>query len=383
MFSRNRVWEHKYSGSMLSRDPFELTGSLDDNKGKKMLLLHLMHNVIYDDSRRYLLNQVSALEEQRRQNLLEREGKRAARNVDNGSNSGGGDEPADEQQNDSSSNSGGGGEAAAEQPTYGSTSGGEAEQSNGDHLEGNVEEIIPQQPSTKKGPKKNFALQAIQTNLRFGHLAEAQNCDGKRTTRPVVKLGSAKDGGSSEGTQLGRVDSGGVQSKTTAGGNKLKKTEQKNKPIAVTTPRTSKKAVRITKTTTKPATSTTGRRKRGQENTQQDEEEEMEETQLKRPRGRPPTYNSIPAVPPEATSSSTATSSTHGNELLAMQQRAFEKQLAELKAENAKVAKAQAAAVADALAKFSKDADEKAYRARDRDEEQLGFFSYLTKFYFF
>ena len=363
MLSRNRVWEHKYSGSMLSRDPFELTGSLDDNKGKKMLLLHLMHNVIYDDSRRYLLNQVSALEEQRRQNLLEREGKRAARNVDNGSNSGGGDEPADEQQNDSSSNSGGGGgEAAAEQPTYGSTSGGEAEQSNGDHLEGNVEEIVPQQPSTKKGPKKNFALQAIQTNLRFGHLAEAQNCDGKRTTRPVVKLGSAKDGGSSEGTQLGRVDSGGVQSKTTAGGNKLKKTEQKNKHIAVTPPRTSK-AVRITKTTTKPATSTTGRRKRGQENTQQDEEEEMEETQLKRPRGRPPTYNSIPAVPPEATSSSTATSSTHGNELLAMQQRAFEKQLAELKAENAKVAKAQAAAVADALAKFSKDADEKAYRA--------------------
>jgi hypothetical protein len=150
---------------MLSRDPFELTGSLDDNKGKKMLLLHLMHNVIYDYSRRYLLNQVSALEEQRRQNLLEREGKRAARNVDNGSNSGGGDEPADEQQNDSSSNSGGGGEAAAEQPTYGSTSGGEAEQSNGDHLEGNVEEIIPQQPSTKKGPKKNFALQAIQANL--------------------------------------------------------------------------------------------------------------------------------------------------------------------------------------------------------------------------
>ena len=383
MFSRNRVWEHKYSGSMLSRDPFELTGSLDDNKGKKMLLLHLMHNVIYDDSRRYLLNQVSALEEQRRQNLLERQGKRAARNVDNGSNCGGGDEPADEhaQQNDSSSNSGGG-EAAAEQPTYGSTSGGEAEQSNGDHLEGNVEEIVPQQPSTKKGPKKNFALQAIQTNLRFGHLAEAQNCDGKRTTRPVVKLGSAKDGGSSEGTQLGRVDSGGVQSKTTAGGNKLKKTEQKNKPIAVTPPRTSK-AVRITKTTTKPATSTTGRRKRGQENTQQDEEEEMEETQLKRPRGRPPTYNSIAAVPPEATSSSTATSSTHGNELLAMQQRAFEKQLAELKAENAKVAKAQAAAVADALAKFSKDADEKAYRARDRNEEQLGFLSYLTKFYFF
>ena len=92
VLSRNRVWEHKYSGSMLSRDPFELTGSLDDNKGKKMLLLHLMHNVIYDDSRRYLLNQVSALEEQRRQNLLEREGKRAARNVDNGSNSGGGDE---------------------------------------------------------------------------------------------------------------------------------------------------------------------------------------------------------------------------------------------------------------------------------------------------
>ena len=74
VFSRNRVWEHKYSGSMLSRDPFELTGSLDD-KGKKMLLLHLMHNAIYDDSRRYLLNQVSALEEQRRQNLLESQGK--------------------------------------------------------------------------------------------------------------------------------------------------------------------------------------------------------------------------------------------------------------------------------------------------------------------
>ena len=298
VFSRNRVWEHKYSGSMLSRDPFELTGSLDD-KGKKMLLLHLMHNVIYDDSRRYLLNQVSALEEQRRQTLLESQGKRAARNVDNGSNCGGGDEPADEQQkNDNSSNSRGE-EAAAEQPTHGSTSGGEAEQSNGDHLEGNVEEIVPQQPSTKKGPKKNFALQAIQTNLRFGHLAEAQNCDGKRTTRPVVKLGSAKDGGSSEGTQLGRVDSGGVLSKTTAGGNKLKKTEQKNKPIAVTPPKTSK-AVRITKTTTKPATSTTGRRKRGQENTQQEEEEEME-TQLKRPRGRPTIYNSIAAVPPEAT----------------------------------------------------------------------------------
>ena len=359
---------------MLSRDPFELTGSLDD-KGKKMLLLHLMHNVIYDDSRRYLLNQVSALEEQRRQNLLESQGKRAARNVDNGSNCGGGDEPADEhaQQNDSSSNSGGG-EAAAEQPTYGSTSGGEAEQSNGDHLEGNVEEIVPQQPSTKKGPKKNLALQAIQTNLRFGHLAEEQKCDGKRTSRPVVKLGSAQDGGSSEGAQLGRADSGGTQSKTTAGGNKLKKTEQKSKPIAGTPPRTSK-AVRITKTTTKPATSTTGRRKRGQENTEQEEEEEME-TQLKRPRGRPPIYNSIAAVPPEATSSSTATSSTHGNDLLAMQQRAFEKQLAELKAENAKVAKAQAAAVADALAKFSKDA-----RARDRNEEQLGL-SYLTKFYF-
>jgi hypothetical protein len=97
----------------------------------------------------------------------------------------------------------------------------------------------------------------------------------------------------------------------------------------------------------------------------------MEETQLKRPRGRPPTYNSIPAVPPEATSSSTATSSTHGNDLLAMQQRAFEKQLAELKAENTKVAKAQAAAVVD----------EKAYRARDRNEEQIGLF-YLTKFYF-
>ena len=64
-----------------------------------------------------------------------------------------------------------------------------------------------------------------------------------------------------------------------------------------------------------------------------------------------------------------------------MQQRAFEKQLAELKAENAKVAKAQAAAVADALAKFSKDANEKAYRARDRNEEQLDL-SYLTKFYF-
>ncbi len=155
VFSRNRVWEHKYSGSMLSRDPFELTGSLDD-KGKKMLLLHLMHNVIYDDSRRYLLNQVSALEEQRRQNLLERQGKKAARNVDDGSNCRGGDEPADEQQNDSSSNSGGGGEAAAEQPTYGSTSGGEAEQSNGDHLEGNVEEIVPQQPSTKKGFEKEF-----------------------------------------------------------------------------------------------------------------------------------------------------------------------------------------------------------------------------------
>ena len=57
-----------------------------------------------------------------------------------------------------SSNSGRG-EAAAEQPTYGSTSRGEAEQSNnGDHLEGNMEEIVPQQPSTKKGPKKNFAL---------------------------------------------------------------------------------------------------------------------------------------------------------------------------------------------------------------------------------
>jgi hypothetical protein len=134
-----------------------------------------------------------------------------------------------------------------------------------------VEEIVPQQPSTKKGPKKNLALQAIQTNLRFGHLAEEQNCDGKRTSRPVVKLGSAKDGGSSEGAQLGRADSGGTQSKTTAGGNKkLKKTEQKSKPIAGTPPRTSK-AVRITKTTTKPATSTTGRRKRGQENTQQDE----------------------------------------------------------------------------------------------------------------
>ena len=65
-----------------------------------------------------------------------------------------------------------------------------------------------------------------------------------------------------------------------------------------------------------------------------------------------------------------------------MQPRAFEKQLAELKAENAKVAKAQAAAVADALAKFSKDADEKAYRARDKNEEQLGL-SYLTKLYFF
>ena len=273
ILSRNRVWEHKYGGSMLSRDPFELTGSLDD-KGKKMLLLHLMHNVIYDDSRRYLLNQVSSLEEQRKQNLLESQGKRAARNADNGSNCGGEDEPADEQQNDSSSNSGGG-EATAEQPNYGSTSGGEAEQSNGDHLEGNVEEIVPPQPSTKKGPKKNFALQAIQTNLRFGHLAEAQNCDGKRTTRPVVKLGSAQDGGSSEGAQLGRADSGGIQSKTTAGGNKLKKIEQKNKPIAVTPPTTSK-AVRITKTTTKPATSTTSRRKRGQEDTQQEEEEETE-----------------------------------------------------------------------------------------------------------
>ena len=137
-----------------------------------MLLLHLMHNVIYDDSRRNLLNQVSALEEQRRQNLLESQGKRAARRC------GGGDQPADEQQNDSSSNSGGG-VAAAEQPTYGSTSGGEAEQSyNGDHLEGNMEQIVPQQPSTKKGPKKNFALQAVQTKLRFGYLAEAQNCDG-------------------------------------------------------------------------------------------------------------------------------------------------------------------------------------------------------------
>jgi hypothetical protein len=52
------------------------------------------------------------------------------------------------------------------------------------------------------------------------------------------------------------------------------------------------------------------------------------ETQLKRPRGRPPTYNSIAAVPPEATSTS-----THGNDLLAMQQRAFKNQLAELKAE--------------------------------------------------
>ena len=59
IFSRKRVWEYKYGGSVLSRDPFELTGSLDD-KGKKMLLLHLMHNVIYDDSRRYLLNQVSS-----------------------------------------------------------------------------------------------------------------------------------------------------------------------------------------------------------------------------------------------------------------------------------------------------------------------------------
>jgi hypothetical protein len=68
ILSRNQVHEMHYghvpsTGYESPTETFELTGTLEA-KGHKMLLLHLMQEAIYD-SKQFLSNQISLLEQQR------------------------------------------------------------------------------------------------------------------------------------------------------------------------------------------------------------------------------------------------------------------------------------------------------------------------------
>jgi hypothetical protein len=305
-----------------------------------------MQEAIYD-SKQFLSNQISLLEQQRMDEKFScyREDKSATSVVDH----------------------------------HDSNSGGAAEFNNGDDEVSEEEQLAPQSPK-KKGSSKCRALQAIETNLRFGDLAEEHSYEGKRLKKPLIKFGSVKE------------DFQNRPATTTLAGLQPGKTEVTAPPkvIAVKTnppPKTTQqKAARTTKKTTKPATSTTGRRKRVQvkieEEEEEEEEEQEEEVQIvavqKKPRGRPPTTRSKGAVS-EAPAISSA--SNTNNDLLMTMQRDYEKQFAQLKAENKKAAEQtsqQTAALTEALLKFTKDAEQRT-KTRELNEQQ-GLCHFVLKF---
>ena len=350
ILSRNQVHEMHYgfvpsTGYEAPTETFELTGTVEA-KGQKMLLLHLMQEAIYD-SKQFLSNQISLLEQQRMDEKFGccREDKSATSVVDH----------------------------------HDSNSGGAAELNNGDDEVSEEEQLAPQSPK-KKGSSKCRALQAIETNFFFGDLAEEHSYEGKRLKKPLIKFGSVKEDFQNRPatTTLARL-----QPEKTKVTEPHKVIAEKTNPPPKTT---QQKAARTTKKTTKPATSTTGRRKRVQVKIEEEEEEEEEEEQeeevqivavQKKPRGRPPFTRSKGAVS-EAPAISFASNT---NDLLMTMQRDYEKQFAQLKAENKKAAEhtsQQTAALTEALLKFTKDAEQRT-KTRELNEQQ-GLCHFVLKF---
>jgi len=364
ILSRNEVHELQYRQEN-HMETFELTGTLD-TKGQKWLLLHLMQEAIYDP-KRFLLNQLSSLEQQRIRDQQYGGREVPTSTVDDGSNSGG-------------------------QVELDSDHAPQVEET-----EEEIDEtkVAPPQSGKKTGSNKNRALQSIQTNLRYGHLSDEQSYEGKRVSKQLIKFGSVN-----EDSNGGKVAPIASEDRKPVGKSKVgappKTAEKKLKPIAVIPPtKTTQKATMITTKTTKPATSTTSRRKRVRVKIEPEEEEELEDededeneeevqivVQQKRNRGRPPTRSSGAVL--ESSSTSNATSSRSSDDFKAMQ-REYEMQLAKLRAETEKAAKQTVqqttAAVAEALAKFSKDADERT-KTREMNEQQ-GLCFYLTELYLY